>query len=156
MGKRLCVTVGCLAILALAAHAEAAPVNAGDHPLASAPEQRLGVGVASDVGSGVPYRQPGRGHADWLILAGGGGDGDGGPAATSTGNVRGGIAAAVEAVQDSQLPTERKAELLNLLDTGRKKFAKSEVESNRRRARKYVEEAMSILNDVMNIVEAEG
>ncbi len=153
MGKRLSVAVGCLAIFALVAPAEAARLNAYDHTLMSAPAQRSSIGVAADVGSRVPHRQSGRVQGDWLILAGG----DGGNEPTNqSGEVRGGIAAAETAVQNSSLPEARKAQLLNMLDTGRTTVNNCEMESNRRAAKRCFKEAVSILDDVMNIVQAEG
>ncbi len=63
---------------------------------------------------------------------------------------------AVEAVESASLGDERKGELLNMLEAGKKINAKSALESNRRKAKKIAAEAMSILNQVMKIVGDEG
>ena len=63
---------------------------------------------------------------------------------------------AVMAVQNSSLGDERKQELLNMLEAGKKINYKSAIESNKRKAKKITDEAMVILNNVLNIVKSEG
>jgi hypothetical protein len=63
---------------------------------------------------------------------------------------------AVMAVQNSSLGDERKQELLNMLEAGKKINYKSAIESNKRKAKKITKEAMAILNNVLNIVKTEG
>ncbi len=63
---------------------------------------------------------------------------------------------AVTAVQNSSLGDERKRELLNMLEAGKKINYKSAIESNKRKAKKITDEAMVILNNVLNIVKSEG
>ncbi len=63
---------------------------------------------------------------------------------------------AVAAVQNSSLGDERKRQLLNMLEAGKKTNAESAMQGNQRRARKLADEAMSILNNVMNIVDSGG
>ncbi len=63
---------------------------------------------------------------------------------------------AVMAVQNSSLGDERKQELLNMLEAGKKINLKSAMESNKRKAKKITKEAMAILNNVLNIVKSEG
>ncbi len=63
---------------------------------------------------------------------------------------------AVTAVQNSSLGDERKQELLNMLEAGKKINYKSAMEQNRRKATKITNEAMAILNNVLKIVKTEG
>ncbi len=63
---------------------------------------------------------------------------------------------AVMAVQTSSLGDERKQELLNMLEAGKKINYKSAIESNKRKAKKITDEAMAILNNVLDIVKSEG
>ena len=63
---------------------------------------------------------------------------------------------AVTAVQNSPLGDERKQELLNMLEAGKKINYKSAMERNKRKATKIADEAMAILNNVLNIVKTEG
>lgn len=71
-------------------------------------------------------------------------------------NYRDAYPKAVQAVQNSSLGDARKQELLNMLEAGKKINYKSAMEQNRRKATEIADEAMSILNNVMKIVEAEG
>ncbi len=63
---------------------------------------------------------------------------------------------AVAAVQNSSLGDERKLELLNMLEAGKKTNTESAMQGNKRKAKKLADEAMSILDKVMKIVDAEG
>ena len=63
---------------------------------------------------------------------------------------------AVIVVQNSSLGDERKQELLNMLEAGKKINYKSAMERNKRKAKKITKEAMAILNEVLNIVKTEG
>jgi hypothetical protein len=63
---------------------------------------------------------------------------------------------AVAAVQNSSLGDERKRELLNMLEAGKKTNTVSAMQGNKRKAKKLADESMSILDKVMKIVDAES
>lgn len=63
---------------------------------------------------------------------------------------------AVRAVQNASLSGEKKKELLNMLEIGKKINTKSAAATDRKQAKKYADEAMSILNEVTKIVESKG
>ena len=89
---------------------------------------------------------------------GGGGEGGGGGneglsiGGESSGQLGVAFNRAVEAVQTAGLGQEKETQLLNMLEQGRKVYAKSRIENNRRQAAAYEAEAMSILEQVTAIV----
>ncbi|MFQ5955145.1 MAG: hypothetical protein ACE5JZ_08795 [Kiloniellales bacterium] len=92
---------------------------------------------------------------------GGGGGGGGGDVNLSVGAKRSGqfkivYERAAESIQNASLGEEQEKQLLSMLEEGRKMYAKSRIENNRRKAEQYVAEAISILDQVTKILGDEG